>query len=146
MCVGGVVTDSSVYPFFSKSCDATKHDYGQTIRVTQDSLIHCVDLIRTFCSIKQKEATVAISLLLPDELFPQSNFIKSTAGNSYTNLLNVENAISLFMVIPGRMAAGHAESSPRSYHAILRIRKSKPGPSALSKAALRLLPLLPKLG
>ena len=27
-----------------------------------------------------------------------------TAGNSYTNLLNVENAISLIMVIPGKMA------------------------------------------
>ena len=91
--------------FFSKSNVTTNQYDAPTIRVTQDYLIHSVDLIRTFCSIKQKAATEAISRL-PDELFPKCNFIKrrmGTAGN-YTNLLNVENAISLIMVIPGKMA------------------------------------------
>jgi hypothetical protein len=47
---------------------------------------------------------MAISCL-PDELVPKRNFIErkmGTAGNSYTNLLNVENAIPLVMVILGR--------------------------------------------
>ena len=81
------------------------HGRDSSVQVTDDGLLHAVELVMVVTGHDQKEST-QILRRLSDEIFQKEKLLDRLPekGGHPTKLISIENAIELIMVLPGKKA------------------------------------------
>ena len=82
------------------------HGRASSVRVTDDGLIYAVDLVMVVTSLERDQAGLALRRVSSKNLLSIKMIERNTGGkgNARTQLINLQDALQLIMVLPGEMA------------------------------------------